>query len=231
MVAAGCARRYPQATGHGKELRLKGNAALRALSAEEVRSVIGDPHELVVLKVRAELDEHCRAFIAHSPFVALATIDADGHADVSPRGDPPGFVKVLDETTLAIPERPGNKLMDSLANILETCSVALLFVIPGIEETLRVNGKATITDEPELLATMEVEGKPPRLAIVVQVEEAYLHCAKAFKRSRLWDPSAQLERAALPSLGQMLRDQIRPKDRTAADIDAYAEEDYRTRLY
>ena len=205
--------------------------APRALSAEEVRSVIGEPHELVVLKVRAELDEHCRTFIGQSPFVALATIGADGRADVSPRGDPPGFVRVLDATTLAIPERPGNKLMDSLANILETGSVGLLFVIPGIEETLRVNGKATITNDPELVATMEVEGKPPKLAIVVRVEEAYLHCAKAFKRSRLWDPSVQLERAALPSLGRMLRDQIRPKDMTAADIDAYAEDDYRKRLY
>src|SRR5438105_3861933 len=101
----------------------------RSLSADEVRAVIGDPHELVVLKVRSGLDEHCRAFIDRSPFVALGTIDANGNADVSPRGDPPGFVKVLDERTLAIPERPGNKLMDSLANILETGSVALLFVI------------------------------------------------------------------------------------------------------
>ena len=205
--------------------------ALRALSADQVRAVIGEPHELVVLKVRPELDEHCRAFIARSPFVALGTVDAAGNADVSPRGDPPGFVKVLDEGTLAIPERPGNKLMDSLANILETGIVGILFVIPGIEETLRVNGKATITDDPELLATMEVEGKPPKLAVVVRVEEAYLHCAKAFKRSQLWDPSVQVERAALPSLGRMLRDQIRPKDMTAADIDAYAEDDYRTRLY
>jgi PPOX class probable FMN-dependent enzyme len=203
----------------------------RALSAEEVRSVIGEPHELVVLKVRAELDEHCRAFIAQSPFVALATIGGDGRGDVSPRGDPPGFVKVLDSTTLAIPERPGNKLMDSLENILETGTVGLLFVIPGIEETLRVNGKATITDDAELISTMAVEGKPPKLAIVVSVEEAYLHCAKAFKRSRLWDPSVQLDRSALPSLGRMLRDQIRPKDLTAADIDEFAEEDYRTRMY
>jgi PPOX class probable FMN-dependent enzyme len=193
--------------------------------------VIGEPHELVALKVRAELDDHCRAFIAHSPFVALATVGAGGRADVSPRGDPPGFVKVLDETTLAVPERPGNKLMDSLANILETGSVGLLFVIPGIEETLRVNGKATITDDPELVAAMLVKGKPPKLAIVVRVEEAYLHCAKAFKRSRLWDPSEHVARAALPSLGQMLRDQIRPQQMTAADIDAFAEDDYRTRLY
>lgn len=205
--------------------------ALRALSEDEVRAVIGEPHELVVLKVRAGLDEHCRAFIARSPFVALGTVDAAGNADVSPRGDPPGFVKVLDDETLAIPERPGNKLMDSLANILETGRVGVLFVIPGIEETLRVNGKATITDDPELLAGMVVQGKPPKLAIVVRVEEAYLHCAKAFKRSRLWDPSTQVSRSELPTLGRMLRDQIRPKDMTAADIDEFAEEDYRTRMY
>ena len=205
--------------------------SLRALSAEEVRAVIGAPHELVVLKVRPSLDQHCRAFIAQAPFVALGTVDVEGNADVSPRGDPPGFVKVIDDQTLAIPERPGNKLMDSLANILETGSVALLFVVPGIEETLRVNGKARITDDPELLAEMGVQGKPPRLAILVTVEESYLHCAKAFKRSRLWDPAAQVSRSALPSLGQMLRDQIRPKDMTASDIDEYAEKDYKTRLY
>ena len=210
---------------------MTGRASLRALSAEDVREVIGSPHELVVLKVRPSLDDHCRAFIAQSPFVALGTVGAEGNADVSPRGDPPGFVKVLDDQTLAIPERPGNKLMDSLANILETGTVGLLFVVPGIEETLRVNGRATITDDPELLAELGVQGKPPKIAILVTVEQAYLHCAKAFKRSRLWDPSTRISRSALPSLGQMLRDQIRPKDMTASDIDEYAETDYRTRLY
>ncbi len=205
--------------------------SFRALDEAGVHALVGEPSELVRLKVRPQLDQHCRAFIARSPFLALGTVDAKGNADVSPRGDPPGFVRVLDSTTLAIPERPGNKLADSLSNILETGSVGLLFLIPGIEETLRVNGRGSVTDDPELLASMAVDGKQPKLAIVVRVQEAYLHCAKAFKRSRLWDPATQVDRSELPTLGQMLRDQIPSLDMGAAEIDAVAEKTYRTELY
>lgn len=202
-----------------------------ALSASEVRDIVGDPVELVQLKVRPSLDKHCRAFIERSPFLSLGTVDASGQADVSPRGDPPGFVQVLDDHTLAIPERPGNKLADSLTNILDTGSVGLLFIIPGIEETLRVNGTASINADPELLESMAVKGKTPALAIVVDVQEAFIHCAKAFRRSALWKPESQVDRKELPSIGQVIRDQVKPPDMDAEEIEEFAQEDYRTRMY
>jgi hypothetical protein len=205
--------------------------ALRTMSAAEVRQVIGDPIELVQLKVQPSLDVHSRAFIERAPFVALGTVGADGTSDVSPRGDPAGFVQVLDDNTLAIPERPGNKLADSLTNVLETGEVGLLFFVPGVEETLRVNGNATITDDAELLAGMAVKGKTPELAIVVDVKEAFVHCAKAFRRSSLWDPAMHVERSELPSIGQMIRDQVKPPDLKASEIEEFAQEDYRTRMY
>ena len=174
---------------------------------------------------------HCRAFIERAPFVALGTVGSDGSADVSLRGDPAGFVRVLDDNTLAIPERPGNKLADSLTNVLETGKVGMLFIVPGVEETLRVNGTATITDDAELLEGMAVKGKTPKLAIVVDVDEAFVHCAKAFRRSSLWDPEKHADRSELPSIGQMIRDQVKPPDMGAEDIEEYAQEDYRTRMY
>ena len=206
-------------------------SALRAMSASEVREVVGDPVELVELKVQRSLDVHCRAFIERAPFVALGTVGNDGSADVSPRGDPAGFVQVLDDNTIAIPERPGNKLADSLTNVLETGKVGMLFIVPGVEETLRVNGTATITDDAELLEGMAVKGKTPKLAIVVDVDEAFVHCAKAFRRSSLWDSEKHVERSELPSIGQMIRDQVKPPDLGAEEIEEYAQEDYRTRMY
>lgn len=206
-------------------------AAQQALDVEGMRALIGEPVDLVRMKKRPVLDEHCRSFIARSPFVCLGTVDSEGRTDVSPRGDPPGFVQVLDDSILAIPERPGNKLADSLSNILETGSVGLLFLIPGIDETLRVNGRATLVDDPDLLATMVVKGKQPKLAIRVEVEEVFLHCAKAFRRSKLWAADSQVERSELPTLGKMLKDQIEPPDVTADDIEEFAQEDYRTRMY
>lgn len=208
-----------------------GRSQPRALSRSEVDVIIGDPSELVVQKIRPVIDGHFRKFIVLSPFLALGTVDADGNADVSPRGDPPGSVKVVDETKLLLPERPGNKLVDSVSNVLETGSVALLFLIPGVEEMLRVNGRGTIINDPSLLAGMEVRGKPPVLGIHVAVREAFIHCSKAVKRSQLWDPDSFVDRNQLPSLGQILRDQIEPPDMSATDIDAYAEDDARARLY
>ena len=204
---------------------------LRAMSAAEVQEVVGEPVELVQLKVQPSLDVHCRAYIERSPFIALGTVGADGRADVSPRGDPAGFVHVLDDQTLAIPERPGNKLADSLTNVLETGRVALLFIVPGVEETLRVNGTGTITDDAELLESMAVKGKAPKLAIVIRVEEAFVHCAKAFRRSSLWDSEKHVDRGELPSIGQMIRDQVKPPDMDAEQIEEFAQEDYRTRMY
>ncbi|WP_341992506.1 pyridoxamine 5'-phosphate oxidase family protein [Azorhizobium sp. AG788] len=159
-------------------------------------------------KVLARLDRHCRSFIALSPFVMLATSSAAGAMDVTPRGDHPGFVAVDDDTTLLLPDRPGNNRLDSLTNLLENPGVGLLFLIPGVDETLRINGTAEIHVDPDLRARFAVGGKVPTSVLKVSVREAYLHCAKAFMRSQLWDPAAQVERTVLPTLGEMLKDQI-----------------------
>jgi PPOX class probable FMN-dependent enzyme len=182
-----------------------GSADAGAVRSErELRAMHAPPSELVRKKCVDRLDRHCRDFIALSPFLVLGTAGADGRADVSPRGDPPGFVKVLDERTLLIPERPGNNLLDSLSNIVANSEVGLLFLIPGFDETLRVNGTASLVKDPALLAPLAVEGKAPKLAIRVAVREAYLHCARSFRRARLWDPAARVPRDALPSLAHMV---------------------------
>lgn len=200
-------------------------------SEDDVRALLGTPSELVIKKQLGALDAHCRAFIALAPFVAVATTGASGGADVSPRGDAPGFVRVLDERRLVIPERPGNRRADTLRNIVQTGAVGLLFLIPGFEETLRVNGRAWLTRDPDLLASLAARGKPPLVAIGVQVDEAFLHCAKAFKRSRLWEATTWPERAMLPSLACMLFDQARPPDQTVDDLERQVAESYATRLY
>ena len=202
----------------------------RPLDAAAVRAAIGEPSELVQSKILGTLDRHCRSFIERSPFVLVATVGADGRADVSPRGDPAGFVHVVDDRTLAIPERPGNKLIDTLRNVLDTEAVGLLFLVPGVGETLRVNGRGYVTDDAELLAGMEVRGRTPLLAIVVEIEEAFLHCAKAFIRSRLWDPSTQIDRQELPTLARMIHDQL-ALQQPVEELDAYVEDGYRTTLY
>lgn len=175
-------------------------------SEQELRTLHAPPSDLVKKKCVDRLDRHCRAFIALSPFLVLGTANAEGKADVSPRGDPPGFVKVLDDRTLLIPDRPGNNLLDSLSNIVANPEVGLLFVIPGFDETLRVNGRADVVRDPALLAPLAVDGKAPKVAIRVAVREAYLHCAKSFRRARLWDPAARVPRGTLPSLGKMVMD-------------------------
>jgi len=196
-----------------------------------LREVLGSPSDLTVRKQLAALDHHCRAFIALSPFLLLGSVDATGRQDVSPRGDAPGFALVLDDTTLAIPERPGNRRLDTLRNILQTGAVGLLFLVPGVEETLRVNGRACLVRDANILERLSAQGKRPALAIGVEVEECFMHCAKCMKRSRLWDPTRWPDHTALPSLGQMLLDQTRPADTTAADLDAYLAESYTKRLY
>jgi hypothetical protein len=169
------------------------------------------PSERVVRKELTALDEHCAAFIAASPFLVLATVGPDDGLDVSPRGDHPGFVEVADRGTLLIPDRPGNNRLDSLTNLLVRPRAALIFMIPGVDETLRVNGSARIDDDPELRARCAVDGKLPATVIVVGVEQAYLHCAKAFMRSRLWDPEAWPRERPVPTLGEMIRDQVDPQ--------------------
>lgn len=175
---------------------------------EQLRSIYKAPGGNAVRKELRGLDGHCRNFIAHSPFVLIGSSDRDGNADVTPKGDRPGFALVLDETTIAIPDRPGNNRLDTLENILVNPAVGLLFLIPGMNETLRVNGTARLTTDTGLCERLAVDGKLPQSVIVVSVRAAYLHCAKAFLRSRLWEPETWADRSTMPTLGQMLKDQI-----------------------
>jgi len=199
-------------------------------SEAELRDFLGEPSELVKRKQLSALDKHGRAFIAQSPFMVIGTTGSDGSCDVSPRGDPAGFVQVLDDTHLVIPDRPGNRRADTLRNIVQTQSIALLFMIPGVEETFRVNGRAWLTRDPALLTQMQAFGKVPQLAIGVEVVECYLQCVKAFKRSKLWQ-FEQWPPRQLPSQACMLVDQIGPTDMTLRDIERAIEESYTKRLY
>ena len=170
-----------------------------------LRETIGEPAELVLAKISDRLNELTRRFVERSPFLCIATASPGGGLDVSPRGDPPGFVRILDEKTLLIPERPGNKIADTLRNVLADPRIALLFVIPGVGDSFRVNGTGRLVDDPELLAESEVEGKQPKLGILVAIEEAYTQCSKAFIRSDLWNPEKHVERSELPSSGEIMR--------------------------
>jgi len=171
-----------------------------------LRALIGEPLPIVCAKIADRLDGLTREFVIRSPFICIATADADGNCDVSPRGDPPGFVRILDDRTLLIPDRPGNRLADSLTNLLVNPRIGILFVIPGVCDTLRINGRATLTTDAALLAPSIVEDKLPKLGIIVDIEEAYPQCAKAFLRSQLWDPARFVARDDLPSFGEILRE-------------------------
>jgi PPOX class probable FMN-dependent enzyme len=171
----------------------------------ELRELLGNPADLVVSKIADRLNDLTRQFIERSPFVCLATSSPDGSCDVSPRGDPAGFVRILDERTLLIPDRPGNRLADSLRNILANPHVGLLFLVPGVGDTFRVNGRAQLVTDTDLLASCEVDGKVPKLGILVEVEEAYTQCSKALVRSDLWNAEKHVDRAELPSPGEILR--------------------------
>lgn len=194
----------------------------------QLRHLYGTPSDRAVRKELRALDAHCRTFIAHSPFVVLGTSGADGSMDVSPKGDAPGFVAVLDDRTLLVPDRPGNNRLDGLRNVTENPHVGLLFMIPGVNETLRVNGRARITTDEALLAPLAVRGRVPATGLVVAVEEVFLHCAKAFIRARLWDPATQVERATLPSMGRMLADQT---GTDVAESERMTEDSIKNRLY
>ena len=197
----------------------------------ELRALMGTPGERAIKKEMATLDEPSRAFIARSPFLLLATSDTSGRCDVSPKGDAPGFVHVLDEHHLVIPDRPGNKRLDGLRNLLANPHIGLIFLIPGMEETLRVNGRACIVRDAELLARCEMRGKIPTLGIGVEVEEAFIHCAKAFKRSGMWEPERWPDLKAMPSAAQMLLDHTHPPGVSLAQMESQLEEGYRKRLY
>ncbi len=170
---------------------------------EQLRSLLAEPAPLVVSKVVARLNPLTRRFIEYSPFLCLATCDRAGNCDVSPRGDPRGFVRILDEHTLLVPERPGNRLADSLRNVLQNPKVGLLFIIPGVTDTFRVNGSATLTTDRALLEPSAVEGKVPALGLLVDIEAAFTHCSKAFLRSKFWEPSSFVDRSELPSNGEI----------------------------
>ena len=201
---------------------------------QSLRSLFEATHALAVQKFQTSLDKHAQEFISRSPFLCIGTQNLDGKADVSPRGDPVGFVKILDEHTLAIPDRPGNNRLDTLVNILANPNVGLLFIIPGFDDTLRVNGKATLVTDPELLKSMCINDRIPKLAIVVKVNGVFMHCAKAFRRSHLWDPNHFQNRSEMPSLLKIILDQTTgaPSDESEMrKIDAGLEEDYRKSMY
>ena len=187
-------------------------------TVEELRSSYGEPSERAVRKALDRLDRHCRRFIALSPFVVLASAGADGRVDCSPRGDPAGFVAVLDDRTILLPDRRGNNRADSLTNVLENPHVGMLFMIPGVDETLRLNGRAKLTTDPARLEPLAVNGRVPRSGLVVEVEEVFLQCTKALVRSRLWADETRVDRkSALPSFGKMLADHIGESDGEKVD--------------
>ena len=194
-----------------------------------LRAHMGQISPTAEKKVIFRLDRHCRAFIELSPFLVIATSDGEGRMDASPRGDPPGFVRVLDDTTLFLPDWPGNNRVDTLGNVLAAPGVGLVFFVPGVDETLRVNGTARLVTEPGLLAESEVLGRVPKTGMLVAVEEIFFHCAKALKRSKLWDPALQIERGSFPTLGRILAEQTQVG--SAEETDARIEASYRARLY
>jgi PPOX class probable FMN-dependent enzyme len=199
-------------------------------SEAELREVIGPAMPRAVAKEIARLDVHCRALIAASPFVLIASSDAAGRTDVSPKGDPPGFVVVLDDETLAIPDRPGNRRADTFTNVLQNPGVGLVFLIPGKLETLRVNGRARIVRDLALRERMAVKGKVPELALVVTVEQAFIHCGKCMIRSGLWEPESWPRGDELPSQAECLVAHARLQE-TVADVHASVELARATRLY
>jgi PPOX class probable FMN-dependent enzyme len=200
-------------------------------SEAELRTMLGIPSELAIRKVQPALDQHARAFIAQSPFLLIGTSNEHGNLDVSPRGDLPGFAMPLDERTLVIPDRPGNRRIDTLRNILANPQIGLLFLIPGIDETLRINGRALIARDEALLERTAVQGKKPKLVIGVEVQECFFHCAKAFRRSKLWDAAQWPERSSVATLGTVLKDQLKIEQSTAVQIDCDLEESYARTMY
>jgi PPOX class probable FMN-dependent enzyme len=197
----------------------------------ELRDLMGDASEGSIKKETTYLTAECVRFIECSPFMLLATSSANGRCDVAPKGDPAGFVRVLDEKHLVIPDRPGNKRFDGLRNIFENPQIGLIFLVPGRHETVRVNGKAYITQDPEILDSMPVQGKRPWFGIGVEVEECFMHCGKAFLRSELWEPASWPDLATVPSGAEILKGTKRGFDQTVEEIETYLKESYRTRMY
>jgi PPOX class probable FMN-dependent enzyme len=201
---------------------------LTDLGASDLAMIYPEPSPRVIAKARPEIDGHAKKFIAMSPFCVLATSGSDGSVDASPRGGNPGFVHVTGPNLLLLPDRSGNNRIDSFRNIVEGSGfVQLIFFVPGIDETLRVGGRGRLSTEPELLASMEEFGKPPRAVLSISVHEAYFHCGKALMRSKLWSKDAQVERAVLPSISQVIHDQTNLGE---PESQAVVEARYRTQL-
>jgi PPOX class probable FMN-dependent enzyme len=196
---------------------------------ERLREIYGAPSERSLKKQLSHFDRHCRAFIARSPFLVIASSDPSGRCDASPKGDAPGFVQVLDDETLLIPDRLGNNRVDTIGNLLERPGIGLIFFVPGLNETLRVNGRAQVTTDPPLLAPLAVNDKVPRSGILVSAEEIYFHCGKALIRSDLWNSEKQLRRSEFPSLGRILAEQI--GGISVEESERLTTESYQTRLY
>jgi len=199
-------------------------------SVAALEAVLGRANERVAHKVIDVVDVHCRLFIARCPFLLVASSDAAGAIDISPKGDPPGFVQVLDDKTLAIPERPGNRRADTFRNVLQNPRVGLIFLIPGKRETLRISGQAQIVRDTALRETMAIDGKLPDLALVVSVQEAFFHCAKCMIRSHIWQPDAWPPLDGLPSLAETVIAHAKLSN-SVAEIQGFVDIDERTRLY
>ena len=199
-------------------------------NAATLKDIVGEPKPEIANKEMPALDKHTRHFLSLCPFLCISTADAEGNQDISPRGDPAGFVRVLDDKTVLIPDRKGNRRVDTMRNILENPNVGLLLFLPGVEEVLRINGKATITEDPALLADSAVNGSVPMLGIVVEIDDVFFHCAKAVIRSKLWDSETPIARSEFPTYGEIVRDQRAP-DQDAEAINTQLQEDYKTRLY
>ena len=207
------------------------NAANRIAELTQLRTVVGAPNPGSVGKEMLALDEICCQFLSMCPILFMSTVGADGRADVSPRGDLPGFVKVLDERTIAIPDRPGNRRIDTMSNILANPggSVGLIFLVPGVDEVMRASGRATVTSDPTLLAQMMVDGKLPKLAVVIALDEVFFHCGKALKRAGLWDPTRQIDRKQFPSYAA-INHKRRPHE-SLEKIERFIADNYKNELY
>lgn len=197
--------------------------------AAAIAAHYGEPSGLAGVKVMPKLDKYARQFIAASPFLVMATANRDGALDASPKGDAAGFVAVIDDHTLAIPDRPGNRRADGAYNIAASGQIGLLFMIPGMDETLRINGHAHMTTDPALLAALMARGKQPVAACRVTIDEVFLHCAKAFVRSKLWDHETQINRQDFPPLGRMVTEQVGEGDADAAE--ARIQDSLKNQLY
>jgi hypothetical protein len=198
-------------------------------SEDQMRETLGYPSEIVTRKTINYIDEHCRSFIEKSPFITIATSDLAGNLDVSPKGDPSGFVKILDEKTLAIPDRPGNAKADTLTNIIKNPNIGLIFLIPGVRETLRINGGAKIVQDQWVLEQLEVDGKKPSFAIIVTVKEAFMHCAKCIIRSKLWQVD-NAKKDSVPSLAKVLVEHGK-LEISVDELDGMIKNDELTNLY